>query len=240
MALEQHEERSRDQFGMIARHRHEAPFAHVEGDRRKVRRRGGLPLALERRDGVELVGREQIVERHHAVRQVGAEAAHVADGEHFRGHAHAERAVLEIADAPAGDQRLGADAGERGDRVGAAPQKRQRRDDHSRPQYAKHRQDVFDDVRHLHADDGIDRQAHAAQPPGDRRHHAVGLGIGQAPRSAVGEVFPVRRVGERWRIGSPLGEAAEHLVDADADLAAWRLRRSLSGIAEDHCSARFG
>jgi hypothetical protein len=122
----------------------------------------------------------------------------------------------------------------------AAPQKRQRRDDHSRPQYAKHRQDVFDDVRHLHADDGIDRQAHAAQPPGDRRHHAVGLGIGQAPRCAVGEVFPVRRVGERWRIGSPLGEAAEHLVDADADLAAWRLRRSLSGIAEDHCSARFG
>jgi hypothetical protein len=65
MALEQHEERSGDQFGMIARHRHEAPFAHVEGDRRKVRRRGGLPPA--RRDGVELVGREQIVERHHAV-----------------------------------------------------------------------------------------------------------------------------------------------------------------------------
>jgi hypothetical protein len=39
--------------------------------------------------------------RHHAVRQVRAEAAHVADGEHFRGHAHAELAVLEIADAPA-------------------------------------------------------------------------------------------------------------------------------------------
>jgi len=81
--------------------------------------------------------------------------------------------------------------------------------------------------------------AHAAQPPGDRRHHAVGLGIGQAPRRAIGEAFAVWWIGERRRIGSPFGEAAEHLVDADADLSAWRLRRSLSGIAEDHCSARF-
>ena len=131
-----------------------------------------------------------------------------------------ELAMIEIADAAAGDQRLGADARERGDRVGAAPQQRQRRRDHSRPQHAKHRQDVFDDVGQLDADDGVGRQAHAAQPPGDRRDHAVGLGIGQAPRSAVGEVFPVRRIGERERVGSPLGEAAEHLVDADADLAA--------------------
>jgi hypothetical protein len=238
-ALDQHDERSRDQLGVVARYRHQAPFGCVEGDRCEVRRRIRLPLTLERRNGVELVGREQVVERHHAVGQLRAEAAHIADGKHFGGHAHAELAVLEIADAAAGDQRLGADAGKRRNRIGAAPEKRERRDDHSCPQYAEHRQKIFDDVGHLHADDGVDRQAHAAQPPGDRRDHAIGLGIGEAPRRTVGEAFAIGRIGQRRRAGPPFREAAEHLVDTDADLATWLCRR-VGRVAENHCSVRFG
>ena len=51
---------------------------------------------------------------------------------------------------------------------------------------------------------------------GNRRDHAVGLGIGQATRRAVGEALAVRRVGERQRVGPPLRDAAEQLVDGDA------------------------
>ena len=97
------------------------PLADIEGDERDMRRGIVLPFAVERRDRVELLGAEQIVERHHAVGQIFAEAAHIADRKHFRSDAHRELAMIEAADTPASDQRLGADARQRRDGVGAAP-----------------------------------------------------------------------------------------------------------------------
>ena len=79
-----------------------------------------------------------------------------------------------------------------------------------------------------------------AQPAGDRGDHAVGLGKGEPARRPVGEGLPVGRVGERQRVGPPLGEAAEHLLDGEAVARVRRRRRGGCGIAEDHCSARFG
>ena len=159
--FQHHGKPRREQFGMIARDRHDAALADIEGDGGDMR--GGiiLPLAVERRNRVELVGGEQIVERHHAVRQIAAEAAHVANGKYFRRHAQRELAMIEAADMAAGDQRLGADARERRNRVGAPPQQRQRRSDHSRAQHAEHGQDILDDIRQLDADNGVGRQAHA-------------------------------------------------------------------------------
>ena len=124
--------------------------------------------------------------------------------------------MIEAADMAAGDQRLGADPRQRGDRIGAAPQQRQRRRNHAGPHHAENGEDVFDDIGQLDADDGVGRQLHVAQPPGDRRDHAVGLGEGQAPRRAVGESFAVRRIGKRQRFGPPPRDAAENLVDGDA------------------------
>ena len=63
--------------------------------------------------------------------------------------------MLEIADAAAGDERFGADAGQRGDGVGAPPQQWQRRGDQPGAQHAENGQNILDDVRHLDADDGV-------------------------------------------------------------------------------------
>ena len=48
-------------------------------------------------------------------------------------------------------------------------------------------------------DHRVGGKAEPAQPRGDRRHDAVGLGIGQPARLAVGEVLAVGRVGKRDR-----------------------------------------
>ena len=228
---------------MIARDRQQAVFADVERDGRDMGGGIGLPLPLERRHGVELFGVEQIVERHDAVGERFAEAADIADRKHLGGCAQRQLSVIEGAGLAArhltaGDQRLGADARQRGDHVGAAPQQRQRRDDHARPQHAEHGQHVLDDVGQLHADDGIGRKPHAAQPSGDRRHHAVGFGIGEPPRRAVGERPAVWRVDQRQRVGPPLRGAADELIERHAALPLQR--GGGSGLAQDHCSVRCG
>ena len=219
---------------MIARDRHDTAFADVESDCGDVG--GGIvvPLAIERRRRIERLRAQQIVERHHAVGQVFSEAADVADGEYVGGDGHGELAMIERADTAAGDQCFGADARQRRDGIGAAPQKRQRRDDHSRAQYAEYGENVLDDVGQLDADDGVGRQSHAAQPPGDRRDRTVGLGVGQPSRLAVGEAFAVDRVNEGERVGMAPRMAAEYRLDGHGVRAARRRR-----IAEDHCSA-FG
>ena len=160
----------------------------------------------------------------------------ITDGKHLGGDLHRESAVVERADAAAGDQRLGADARERGRPLGAPPKQRQRRRDHAGAPDAEHGQNILDDIRQLDADDGVGRQPHAAQPPGDRGNHAIGLGIGEAARLAVGEARAVRRIDQRQRIGTAPREVTEHVsIDRFTSPDSRRCR-----IAEDHCSARFG
>ena len=78
---------------------------------------------------IGLVGAEEVVERHDPVRQIAAEAADIADREDVGGDVHRQLAQIDVADASAGDQRLGADQRQRGDGVGRAPQERERRGD---------------------------------------------------------------------------------------------------------------
>ena len=224
-AFKQRAQSAGQKLEMTARNRHRTILADFERRHRDMG--GGIAVAVERRHGIEFRRREQIVERHHAVGKIDAEAADIADRKHFRGDVHGKLTMLETADAAAGDQRFGADPRQRRDHIGAPPQQRQRRRDQSGAQHAENGQNILDDVRHLDADDGVGRQSHAAQPAGDRRDHAVGLGIGQPQRRPVGKFLPVRRVGERDRPGPPRRRAAKQFVERDTALtsAARRLRR---------------
>ena len=75
-------------------------------------------------------------------------------------------------------------------------------------------------------------QAHAAQPPGDRRDHAIGLRIGEAARRAVGEAVAVGRVEQRNVVGPPLRRPPQQLVQRGASAHA-RCGRSAAWIVED-------
>jgi hypothetical protein len=111
---------AREQFEMTARDRHRSVLADFEADHGKMR--GGITVAGEQRDQIELLDREQVVERHDAVVTIFAEAAHIADWQHVCRNTGGETAMFEIADPPAGDQRLGAYPRHRRDRDGASPQ----------------------------------------------------------------------------------------------------------------------
>ena len=239
-AFQQHRETRGIQFGVIARDRHQTAFGDIEGNDGDVRRGVALPRAVGRRDWIGVLRGKQIVERHDPVGKMAAKTAHVTDGEHVGCHCHGELAMIERSDAAAGDQRLGADPRQRGDGFGAAAQERQRRCDHSGAQHTERDEDALDDVGQLDDDDEVGRQPHLAQPPGDGRHDAVGLGIGQPARRAIGEGLAVRRIHQRESVGTPPRVMAEHLVDGDGGRALRRRRRGNGRIAEDHCSVRSG
>ena len=223
---------------MTARDRHDAAFADVEGDDGDVR--GGIapPLAIGRRSGIDL-GCEQILERHHAVRQIIAETAHVTDGKHVRADGHGKLAVIERADAAACDQRLGADPRQRGDGIGAATKQRQRRGDHAGAPYSERRQNILGDIGQLDSNNAVGRQPHLAQPGGDGCDDAVGLRIGEAMRRPVGKGFAVGRVDQRQRVGTAPCLTAENVVDGDG-VRSVRLSGGGGRRAEDHCCARLG
>jgi hypothetical protein len=99
-------------------------------------------VAVERRDRIDFSG-EQIVERHHAVGQVRCRSRRRSGSKTLPRRRAWRIGMIERADAAAGDQRLGADARQRGDRIGAAPQQRQRRRDHARAHHAENGEDIF-------------------------------------------------------------------------------------------------
>ena len=84
---------------------------------------GGLAIALDRRRLA--AAREDVVDRHDAVRQVLAEAAQEADGEGLHRDVHREVAMHGVADALAADQRARRHAAERSSSIRMAPEQRQ-------------------------------------------------------------------------------------------------------------------
>ena len=102
---------------------------------------------------------------------------------------------------------------ERGGSVDASPQQRQRRRDHAGAQDAENCQYALDCVGKLNADDGVGLQAELTQSGRDRGDGAVGFGIGQTARRAVGEALAVGRIGECDGVRPPRGGAAEHVVE---------------------------
>ena len=127
--------------------------------------------------------------------------------------------MVEGADAVAGDDRLGADAGKRGRRFGAAVEQGQNGDDHSRPQYRQRRQKSFGDIGQLNTDDRVGRQAHAAQPHGDGADNAMGVRISEAMAASAGKACAVERVDQRKRVGPALNVTAEKVVECERGAA---------------------
>ncbi len=84
-----------------------------------------LTLGILRLDRVEFFRGEQIVKRHNPVGKIVSKSTHIADGKDVRCDRQRVLTVVECADAAAGEQRLGADAGEPGDGIGAAAQQGQ-------------------------------------------------------------------------------------------------------------------
>ena len=234
----------REQFGMIARDRHQAAFADIEGDRRRHARRH-CSAARDRaaESGSSFSAVEQIVERHHAVGQVAAEAAHIADGKDFRRDVQRELAMIEAADSrPQVISALAPMRAERRDRVGAPPQQRQRRRDHSRAQHAEHGRGHSRRYSAI----GCRRRRRSADPCA-RSRPAIAVTMRSASAKVSRRGAPsvnVCRFGASTSAsasGRRCGAAAEQFVDGDAVCAgaeAAPLRRL--GIAEDHCSVRFG
>ena len=94
-----HREPARDQLRMAARDRHDALGGDVEGDQGNVIR--CIPIAFDR--GRHAAAGENVIDRHHAVGQVLAEATQEADREGFHRDVHREIAMHRVANALAAD-----------------------------------------------------------------------------------------------------------------------------------------
>ena len=224
---------------MGASDRHQSLFADVESDDGDMR--GCIvPRPIERKQMAGRAFGKQILERDDAIGQIRSERADVAYGKYFRRRLPRELTMIVRPDAAAGDQRLGADARQRGNSIGAAPKQRQRRGDHAGAQHAEHGQDILDDVRQLNADNGVGRQPHAAESGGNRGDGAIGGGVTQAPRFAADDIAAVCRIGERQRVRPPPHGVVKEFADGDAAQAIGALGCRDVGIAENHCSDRFG
>ena len=196
-----------------ARDRHNAAFADVESDRRDVG--GGIAPAVVSLRWLSNFRRQQVGERHHAVRQLLAEAAYVANGKHVGSDVHGALSVVERADVIAGDDCLSADTGERDRRVVATVEQRQRGHDHLRPQHAERRQKILDDIGQLNADDRVGRQSHIAQPRRNGTHNAIGFGVGEVTWVSAGKACAVERVDQRQRVRPALSVAMENVVERE-------------------------
>jgi hypothetical protein len=212
-AFEQDREPARQQFGVTACDRHDAALADIESDRGDMGR-GAAPIVVRlwrRRIGNR--GGEQVGERHDAVGQIFAEAAHIANGKYVGGDVHRAFGLVECADTVAGDDGLGADARQRRRRIGPAVEQGQGGDDHPGAQHRKRRQKMLGHVGQLNTDDRVGRQSHVAQPRGDGADNAIGIGVGEAMRLAAGKARAVERIDQRRRVRPASRVAAENVVE---------------------------
>ena len=148
---------------------------------------------------------------------VAAEAADIADRKDLGGDLHGEVEMIDRADPPAHDQRIGADAAR------ARPPHSARRHNSGSGIAISPARSTPSSVSTLSTVLAICMptiasrvQPHAAQPPGDGRDHAIGLRIGEAARLAVGEAVAVGRIEQRNVVGPPLRRPAEQLVERGA------------------------
>ena len=215
-----------DELPMIARHCSDAAAADIEGDRGDVS--GGILRAGERHRRIAATV-EQIVERHHAIGQVRAEGADMADGKEVRRHLHGHLGLRQRSGAGAGDDSLGADAGKCGDRILPVPKQRQRRRDHAGAQDSEQRQHALHRIRQLQRHHCVGRKAQGAQARGKARNEPVGLRIREHARRAVGECCTIGRIDQRQRVRVAHAGAAEQVVKGYACVGG-----NVSAGVEDH------
>ena len=213
-AFQEGREPARDQFAMAARTRHDAVGGDVEGDDGDV----GGGIARPRRWLVEIHRRGvgTVVERHHAVGQVVAEAADVADRKQLGRHLHGDLG-LRIGPGTRGrDDRLGADASTARRPSPACARAEARRRDHAGAQHAEQRDDAVDGIGELDRHHGVGLQPERAQLGRQRRDGAVGLRIAETARGTPGQPLAVGRIGERQRVGMTYAGTAEQIVEGGA------------------------
>jgi hypothetical protein len=188
-------------------------LADIESDRRDMGR-GAVPMVVRLwRRRIANSGGEQVGERRHAVGQILAEAAHIANGKYVGGDVHGAFGLLESADTVAGDDGLGADPRQRRGRIGPAVEQGQCGDDHPGAQHRKGCQKMLGHVGQLNTDDRVGRKSHVAQPRGDGADNAIGFGVGEAMRLAAGKARAIERVDQRRRVRPASRVAAENVVE---------------------------
>ena len=192
---------------MRPRHRAKALRRDIEGDHR------GLAAVLDH--GANGTGRagQDVVERGHALGQVGAETEHVADREGFRRGMHGEVGIADAVELAHGDDGACRGAVERGGQFRMPPEQGQHGHDEAGTMGGEHRQHELDRARQLDRDDGISRQARFDEMRRQRLDRRVGLGIGQPPRLVSRDACLVERIEQGGRMRLPGQRALEQRVE---------------------------
>ena len=205
----------------------DAPRARRRAARAWLRATGMMPSAVMskvtsatwsaaspwRRSPAASRGCKNILDRHHAVGQLLAEAAQEADRERLGRDVHCEVAMIDVADALAADQRARRDAAQRRRGVGMAPQQRQGRGDQAGAHHREQRDHAFHRVGKLDATTASVGRPKSRKPRRERRDGTVGLRVSEAAHRPVGEGRAVGRIDQRERIGPARQRAAEQVVE---------------------------
>src|SRR3954470_15215079 len=188
---------------MVAGAGDQSLWLYVPGERGQMGARiaGGRDLRTARGQRIREFAGEHIIKRNHSVRRISSEAANEADRERLGGDVHGQIEMINRSDPLADDKGAGADASQRSDRIGTAPQQRQWHRDETGPEYREQRKNAFDSVGELHGDNGITTQSHAPQTRADRPDGPIGLRIGQAAWRAVDEAFAIGWINQREGTG---------------------------------------
>ena len=138
---------------MRARHRAKTLRRHVKGNDR-----GSAAVMRNHAAGFGSADK-RLVERCHALRQVIAKAADMADRKCFRSSVHGEISVADAVDLAHRHNRPSPGAIERDGQFCLAPEQGQQCHDQAGTMRRKHRQHEFDSVGQLDCDNGVGRQA---------------------------------------------------------------------------------
>ena len=207
VGFQRHREPAGDQAEMRPRHRAKAFRGDVEGDHRR--------LAAVLDHGARGAGRagQHVVERGHALGQVGAETADVTDREGLRGGMHREVGIADAVDLAHGDDGARRGAVQRGGQFRMAPEQRQHGDDEPGAMRGEHCQHELDRSRQLDRDDGIGRQARFDEMRRQGLDGGVGLGVGHPPRLVAGHAGLVEGIEQSGRVRLPHQRALKQRVE---------------------------
>ena len=192
---------------MGAGHRPETVRRQVEGNQRRLAavldhgaRGGGFP-------------QNRMVERRHAFRQIGAEAADMADRKRFGGGVHGQISIDDAVNLGRRYDRPRRGTVERHGQFRLPPQQRKHGDHQSSAIGGQNREREFDGVRQLDGDDGIRRQSGFDEMRSQRGDDAVGLRVSEALRRLARDAQLVGGIDQRQRIRLPGQRPLEQRVE---------------------------